>query len=190
MKLPTGYNFPAGGKRYIWHSIELSSSTGLKELLAGLFLAIPAIILVARIVETSLETVRTVYITRGHTYLASSIGVGKVAVWLLSTGLVLTNLTDIPSIIAYIAGYGIGTLIGMEIEDRISLGNVVVRIIIPGDPDPLMERLCRMGFGVTRLAGSGRYTPEVSVLLIVLPRKELPTLLSLLHRDYPDLLFT
>jgi uncharacterized protein YebE (UPF0316 family) len=78
----------------------------------------------------------------------------------------------------------------MEIEDRISLGNVVVRIISPGDPDPLMDRLCGSGFGVTRLAGSGRYTPEVSVLLIVLPRKELNSLLNLLHRDFPDLLFT
>jgi uncharacterized protein YebE (UPF0316 family) len=158
--------------------------------LADPWYLIPLIILVARIVETSAETIRTVYISRGHKYYASAIGVAKVAIWLLSTGLVLTNLTDIPAIIAYIAGYGIGTLIGMEIEDRISLGNVVVRIISPGDPDPLMERLCKSGFGVTRLAGSGRYTPEVSVLLLVLPRKKLHTLLSLLHKEYPDLLFT
>ncbi|HMA05616.1 MAG TPA: DUF5698 domain-containing protein [Methanomicrobiales archaeon] len=158
--------------------------------MAGLFLAIPAIILVARIVETSLETVRTVYITRGHTYLASSIGVGKVAVWLLSTGLVLTNLTNIPSIVAYIAGYGIGTVAGMEIEDRISLGNVVVRIISPRDPEPLVEHVCRLGYGITRLAGSGRSTSQVSVLLMVVPRKELGQLLAVLQRDYPDLLFT
>jgi len=158
--------------------------------LADAGLLIPFIILIARIIETSAETIRTVYISRGHKYYASAIGVGKVAIWLLSTGLVLANLTDIPAIIAYIAGYGIGTLIGMEIEDRISLGNVVVRIIAPGDPDPLMERLCKAGFGVTRLAGSGRYTPEVAVLLLVLPRKELHNLLLLLHHEYPDLLFT
>ena len=153
-------------------------------------LLIPLIILVARIAETTAETIRTVYVSRGHKYYASAIGVAKVAIWLLSTGLVLTNLTDIPAVLAYIAGYGIGTLIGMEMEDRISLGNVVVRIISPGDPDPLLERLCKAGFGVTRLAGSGRYTTEVSVLLLVLPRKELHTLLSLLHKEYPDLLFT
>ena len=158
--------------------------------MAGLDLAIPAIILIARIVETSLETVRMVYVTRGHTYLASSIGMGKVAVWLLSTGLVLTNLTNIPSIIAYIAGYGIGTIAGMVIEDRISLGNVVVRIISPKDPEPLIDHVCRLGYGITRLAGSGRSTSQVSVLLMVVPRKELGRLLAVLQKDYPDLLFT
>jgi uncharacterized protein YebE (UPF0316 family) len=158
--------------------------------LDGWDLVIPAIILVARIVETTLETVRTVYVTRGHKYLASSIGVGKVAIWLLSTGLVLTNLTNIPGIIAYIAGYGIGTILGMEIEDRISLGNVVVRIISPGDPEPLVEHVCRLGYGITRLAGYGRSATQVSVLLMVVPRKELAPLLSVLQKDYPDLLFT
>jgi uncharacterized protein YebE (UPF0316 family) len=153
-------------------------------------LALPAIILVARIVETSAETIRTVYVTRGHKYLASGIGAGKVAIWLLSTGLVLTNLANIPGILAYIAGYGIGTVAGMEIEDRISLGNVVVRIISPKDPEPLIEHVCRLGYGITRLAGSGRSTSQVSVLLMVVPRKELGQLLSLLQKNYPDLLFT
>ena len=156
----------------------------------GLELAIPLVILVARIVETTAETIRTVYIARGHKYYAAAIGVFKVAIWLLSTGLVLTNLTNIPAIIAYIAGYGIGTVLGMEIEDRISLGNVVVRIISPKDPEPLMEHLCRSGYGMTRLVGSGRYTPEVSVLLTVVPRRELPRLIGVLQRDYPDLLYT
>jgi uncharacterized protein YebE (UPF0316 family) len=158
--------------------------------LDGADLTIPLIILVARIIETTLETVRTVYITRGHKYLASSIGVGKVAIWLLSTGLVLTNLANIPGIIAYIAGYGIGTIFGMEVEDRISLGNVVVRIISPRDPEPLIEHVCRLGYGITRLAGSGRAATEVSVLLMVVPRKELAPLLAVLQKDYPDLLIT
>lgn len=156
----------------------------------GTDLLIPAIILLARIIETTLETVRTVYITRGHKYLASSIGVGKVAIWLLSTGLVLTNLTNIPGIIAYIAGYGIGTILGMEIEDRISIGNVVVRIISPRDPESLIEHVCRLGYGITRLSGSGRSASQVSVLLMVVPRKELGQLLSVLQENYPDLLFT
>lgn len=55
----------------------------------------PLIILVARIFETSLETIRTIYINRGHTNLAAGIGVIKVAIWLLSTGLVLTNLQNL-----------------------------------------------------------------------------------------------
>jgi len=151
---------------------------------------LPLTIFIARIVETSLETIRTVYVARGHKYLAAGIGVGKIAIWLLSTGLVLTNLDNIGGIIAYIAGYGIGTVIGMEIEDRISLGDVIVRIISAKDPGPLMSRLSGMGYGITRLEGSGAFSSSVAVLLMVVPRKALDRLVSLLRTDYPDLLFT
>lgn len=151
---------------------------------------IPLTIFFARLVETSLETIRTVYVSRGHQYLSAGIGVIKVAFWLLSTGLVLTNLDNIWGILAYIAGYGFGTIIGMEIEERISIGNVVVRIISGKDPQPLMSRLKGMGYGITRLEGSGYFSPDVSVLLMVVPRKELSQLLEILKNEYPSLLYT
>jgi uncharacterized protein YebE (UPF0316 family) len=151
---------------------------------------LPLTILVARIVETTLETIRMIYITRGHMYLASGIGVIKVAIWLLSTGLVLTNLQNIAGIVAYIAGYGIGTIIGMELENRISIGSVVVRVISTGDPTPFMQKAAGMGYGITRLEGSGYYDSTVTVLLMVVPRKELSSLLAMIHADFPDLLFT
>jgi uncharacterized protein YebE (UPF0316 family) len=151
---------------------------------------LPLTIFLARLVETSLETLRTVYVSRGHQYLSAGVGVIKVAFWLLSTGLVLTNLDNIWGILAYIAGYGVGTIIGMEIEERISIGNVVVRIISGKDPQALMERLKGMGYGITRLEGSGYFSPDVVVLLMIVPRKELSQLIGILKQEYPDLLYT
>ena len=104
-------------------------------------LVLPFIILIARIVETSLETVRTIYINRGHANLAACIGIVKTGIWLLSTGLVLTNLSDYLNLFAYLAGYGLGTLLGMEIEKMISLGHVIVRLITAADPQPLILSL-------------------------------------------------
>ena len=96
--------------------------------------AIPLLILIARIIETSLETIRTIYIARGHAHLAACIGIAKTGIWLLSTGLVLANLSDYWNLFAYLAGYGLGTLLGMEIEKVISLGYVIVRLIMSDDP--------------------------------------------------------
>ena len=59
-------------------------------------LVLPLIILVARIVETTMETIRLVYVTKGHRYLASGIGTLKIGVWVISTSLVLTNLDNVP----------------------------------------------------------------------------------------------
>jgi len=151
---------------------------------------LPLIILVARIIETSLDTVRTVYISRGHANLAANIGIVKVGIWLLSTGLVLTNLNDYWSIFAYIAGFGIGTLLGNEIEKMISIGSVIVRLISMEDPAPMIERFTRMGYGLTKLQGSGSFSDTVSVILMIVPRSTLSDLVHTLSQEYPNVLYT
>ncbi len=153
-------------------------------------LILPLVILVARIIETTMETIRLVYITKGHKYLASGIGTLKIGVWILSTGLVLTNLDNIPGILAYMLGYGIGTLVGMTLESWIGLGTVVVRIFCSKNPDPLIRHLGSMGFGTTRINGSGQFVSSVAVLISMVPRKEINRLLEVMKTKYPDVHFT
>lgn len=102
----------------------------------------------------------------------------------------LTNLADFWNLFAYLAGYGLGTLLGMEIEKMISLGHVIVRLIIPDDPRPLIEHLSALGYGMTRLEGSGSFSNTVTVIIMIVPRPELGRLLDILSRDYPQVLYT
>jgi uncharacterized protein YebE (UPF0316 family) len=152
--------------------------------------ALPLLILIARIIETSLETVRTIYIARGHANLAACIGIAKTGIWLLSTGLVLTNLGDYWNLFAYLAGYGLGTLLGMEIEKMISLGHVIVRLITPADPLPLISELSSLGYGMTRIEGSGSFSNTVNIIFMIVPRPELGQLVTILAKNYPDILYT
>ncbi len=158
--------------------------------LTGAAALIPLLILAARIIETSLETVRTIYIARGHANLAAYIGIAKTGIWLLSTGLVLTNLADFWNLFAYLAGYGIGTLLGMEIEKMISLGHVIVRLITPDDPQPLIADLSTHGYGMTRIEGSGSFSNTVTIIFMIVPRPELGRLLNIISKDYPGVLYT
>ena len=151
---------------------------------------LPLIILIARIIETSLKTIRQVYITKGFKYLAAGIGTGEVSVWLLSTGLVITNLTNIMCILTYIVGYVIGTILGIDIENRLKVGNVIVRVITKANPEPMIVELREKGFGITRLEGTGSYGSVVSVLLVLVPRHELDELLNILNRNYPGAIFS
>jgi uncharacterized protein YebE (UPF0316 family) len=152
--------------------------------------ALPLIILIARIVETSLETVRTIYINRGHANLAGWIGIAKTGIWLLSTGIVITNLGDYWNLFAYLAGYGIGTLAGMHIEKMISLGHVIVRLITPADPQSLITELSELGYGMTKIEGSGSFSSAVSIIFMIVPRTELGRLLMVLSTHHPDILYT
>lgn len=154
------------------------------------WILLPLIILVARVVETSLKTIRQVYISKGFKYLAAGIGTGEVGVWLLSTGLVITNLTNLMCILTYIAGYVVGTILGIDIENRLKVGNVIVRIITKTNPEPMIVELREKGFGITRIEGTGSYGSVVSVLLVLVPRNELDELLNVLNRNYPDAIFS
>lgn len=94
------------------------------------------------------------------------------------------------NLFAYLAGYGIGTLLGMEIEKIISLGYVIVRLITPADPQLLITRLSTLGYGMTRIEGSGSFSHTVSIIFMIVPRTELSQLLGIISNDYPDILYT
>jgi uncharacterized protein YebE (UPF0316 family) len=151
---------------------------------------LPIIILIARIIETSLETVRTLYINRGHANLAGWIGITKTGIWLLSTGIVITNLGDYWNLFAYLSGYGLGTLLGMHIETMISLGHVIVRLITPANPQQLITELSTLGYGMTRIEGSGSFSNPVTIIFMIVPRTELGRLLGVLSTHHPDTLYT
>jgi uncharacterized protein YebE (UPF0316 family) len=103
---------------------------------------------------------------------------------------VLTNLSDYWNLFAYLAGYGLGTLLGMEIEKMISLGHVIVRLIMPEDPHPLIARLAGLGYGMTRIEGSGSFSNTVTIVFMIVPRPELGRLMDILSKEYPAILYT
>ena len=78
----------------------------------------------------------------------------------------------------------------MQIENMISLGHVIVRLITPMDPQPLISELSTLGYGMTRIEGSGSFSHTVSIIFMIVPRKELGRLLGVLSSRYPDILYT
>jgi hypothetical protein len=81
-------------------------------------------------------------------------------------------------------------MLGMHIENMISIGNVIVRLITPIDPQPLITRLASLGFGMTRMEGKGGLSNTVNIIFMIVPRTQLPTLLGIISKEYPDLLYT
>jgi uncharacterized protein YebE (UPF0316 family) len=78
----------------------------------------------------------------------------------------------------------------MEIEKMISLGHVIVRLITPGDPQPLIANLAGLGYGMTRIEGSGSFSNTVTIVLMIVPRAELGRLMGILSTEYPAILYT
>lgn len=129
-------------------------------------------IIVARICDVSMGTLRVAFIARGRKYLAACCGFVEVFIWIVVVSRVLTGDQRLTTYAAYALGFTCGTLAGMLIEERLAVGWSLVRVISHKPIDALMQKLSAAGFGVTQQAGQGARGP-VQVLVTLLPRKRL-----------------
>ena len=150
---------------------------------------LPLLIFIARIFDVSLETIRVVYISKGIKFLAPIIAFFEILIWLLAFEVVLSNLSNIATFLAFAAGFAMGTYIGLLIEEKLSIGMVVVRIITSEGADELMEKLKAGNYGVTRMEGVGAREP-VTVLLTLVDRHDLHHLIGLINESNPHAFYS
>lgn len=146
-------------------------------------------IVIARVIDVSMGTLRVSFIARGRKYHAAFCGFIEIFIWIAVVSRVLTGEHNIYSYISYAAGFAAGTLVGMSIEERLAVGQALVRVITSSPVMDFMETLSSAGFGVTRQEAFGARGP-VHVLVILMPRRHLPLFLPLLHEFDPTAFYT
>jgi len=133
---------------------------------------IPLLIFLARVVDVSLGTVRTILIVGGSRWIAAALGFVEVAIWALALGGMVAYLNNPLAVIGYAGGFAAGTVVGLMIEDRLAIGFRAVRVINRDRAVDVAGELRARDFRVTQLEGHGRDGP-VEVLLIVMRRRRL-----------------
>ncbi|UOF88769.1 DUF5698 domain-containing protein [Fodinisporobacter ferrooxydans] len=101
--------------------------------------------------------------------------------------LVVTHLSDPWRILAYAAGYAVGTLVGSWVEDRIAVGNMALHIITTNLN--MAGTLRSLGVAVTSWEGLGRDGTR-EVLLVVIRRKTIREVMEEIHRVDPNAFVT
>ncbi|MBN1433280.1 DUF2179 domain-containing protein [Candidatus Fermentibacterales bacterium] len=163
--------------------------TGLMDSPAFAYAVLPAAIFLARIVDVSIGTVRIILTGKGMRYLAPLLGFVEVLIWLLAIGQIMQNLSNWLCYVAYAAGFATGNFVGILIEGRLALGVALVRIIVPGDPERLLEYLKESRFRTTRVPAEGEMGP-VEIIFTVVSRKQLPEVESVIRRFNPKAFYT
>ncbi|HCY35598.1 MAG: hypothetical protein DKM50_13840 [Candidatus Margulisiibacteriota bacterium] len=90
----------------------------------------PFLIFLSRICDVSIGTLRIIFVSKGFKYFAPFLGFFEVLIWLLAISQIMQNLSNIWCYIAYGGGFAAGTFVGMYIEEKLSLGTVVIRIVM------------------------------------------------------------
>lgn len=140
---------------------------------------LPLLVFVAETSVVTLSTVRTIFITRGWRVLAPILGFFEVSIWLFAIGQVMQNLTRMDCFLAFAGGFSLGNYLGILIEKKLALGDVLVRITTENDASALLQGLKAVALGVTALAGQGPAGP-VQVVFTVIKRKELEQVVSII----------
>jgi len=150
---------------------------------------LPLLIFLSRIVDVSIGTMRLIFISRGYKLFAAFLGFFEVLIWVVAITQVLSNLTNIFYYLAYGAGFATGNYVGMVIEEKIALGNVLLRVITRGEPLELIEFLKKDGFGFTRIEAEGA-EGTVRILFTIMARQDLEPVVSFIREKNPNAFYT
>ena len=88
-------------------------------------------IIALRLIDVSIGALRIQYLVRGRRVLAGVLGFFESLTWVLAAGLVLSDLDEWYKVIAYAAGFGLGTALGGALDAWIASGQVFLRVMAP-----------------------------------------------------------
>lgn len=133
------------------------------------YVLLPALIFVSRIIDVSMGTLRIIFVSRGDKIIAPILGFFEVLIWLLAISGIMANLDNWITYIAYAGGFAAGNYFGLLLEERLALGIRMIRIITSRDANPLIANLRSGGFGVTTVPATGKDGP-VHIIYTIIPR--------------------
>jgi len=146
------------------------------------WIIIPLLIFLARICDVTLGTLRIIFISKGDKVIAPVLGFLEVLIWLVAITQVMENLSNVASYLAWAGGFATGNFLGLRVEQKLALGQMVVRVIIAEPADELTNRLKGHGYRLTRVDAHGT-NGKVTLLFMIVKRKKLDKVLHII-RDY------
>lgn len=128
------------------------------------------LIVLARITDVSLDTIRTVSVIQGRRAFAAVLGFFEAVVYICAVAKVLLNMNQPVYAVAYGLGFAAGTYLGMVIEQRLAFGKQLMFLLTPKGPE-LAEVLRAGGHKVAEVKGHIR-EGDLTILCVEIARRD------------------
>ncbi len=163
----------------------------MSEFLASMHPAVVCLIVcLAKIVEISIQSLKTCMMVKGERLKAAGLGFIECVIWGLAISTIIGTLGDnLVLLLFYCLGYAAGLFLGSTIENKIALGTSNLEIIANAEStEKITAYLKDHSLGYTVFEGHGS-TDKMNMIFIVLARKEAGKVLRELRRVCDNKLF-
>ena len=96
----------------------------------------------------------------------------------------MQNLTNVYYYIFYAGGFAIGNLVGIIIEEKLSIGIVGIRIITRQDAGELVNALKKLKYGITVVDAEGS-KGKVKIIFTVINRHNIQEVINIVKQYNP-----
>jgi uncharacterized protein YebE (UPF0316 family) len=151
---------------------------------------LPLLIFLARICDVSMETIRVIYISKGIKYLAPIIAFFEIVIWLLAMEVVMKDLSNVANFLAFAFGFAMGTYVGLVIEEKLSIGMVIMRIVTTEESnEDIVSFMQSENYGITILDATGS-RGNVKMILSLVNRADVARITCHLQSTNPHAFFS
>lgn len=149
----------------------------------------PFLIIFARTCDVSLGTMRIILIGKGYRNIVPFVSFMEMLIWITVVSQILQNLDKLQYYFAFALGFALGTFVGMKIENKLSLGQLVIRIISNNDSSDLLNTLKENNFNFTTMDAAGKFGP-VKIIFITIQRHLLSRTVKLIEASNNSTFYT
>ncbi len=135
--------------------------------------AVCIIVCAAKIIEITIQSLKTCMMVKGQRLKAAGLGLIECAIWGLVISTIISTLGDNLFLLAfYCVGYATGLFLGSTLEGKIALGTSSLQLIANDEnAEKIIEYLKESSRGYTIFEGQGS-TDKMNMIFIVLPRRD------------------
>lgn len=136
-------------------------------------LAVCFIVCAAKIIEISIQSLKTCMMVKGQRVKAALLGFLECMIWGLVISTIISTLgDDLFLLFFYCFGYAVGLFLGSTIESKIAIGTSNLELIANDEnTEKITTYLKEKNRGYTVFGGHGSID-KMNMIIIVLPRKE------------------
>ncbi|MFC0469781.1 DUF2179 domain-containing protein [Halalkalibacter kiskunsagensis] len=130
------------------------------------------LILLLQLIYVPLLTLRTIFLVKGLSVIASQLAVLEGLIYVFGLSIVLSGESSTLAMIVYAVGFGIGILLGAYVERKLAIGYTSLIVNLERKNEELISFLRNEGFGVTVFEGEGKDSKRYQLELLTKRSRE------------------